>query len=162
MNKNVNTVFLVLIVAVVLLVTGGTVYFQNEFYKLTGRYDVRTKELSNTTQLLERYKQLYSEVTDSLNRTIQLTEKEKSDLRQVYTITKTDLETDIAGLNSTLLSTQQTLEDTQQQLLTTSNQLTQKTNELSVANALVNSLEREKDQLNSRINELEAQLGECG
>ncbi len=158
MNKNVNIILLLLVVLVVFIVLTSAVYFQEIFFKLTGRYNVQSLSLQNTSQLLEQYRELYDEISLRLNQTIVITESEKEDLRKVYTVTKTVLEEDISKLNSSLV-------ETKNELLDTANRLYQKTSELNVANTEitflvgeVDDLEREIRRKRAKIDELEAQI----
>ena len=105
MNKNVNIMLLFLIILVVGIIAAGTVYFQDIFSGLTGKYSSTTDELKQTSEELAKYKQLYTDAMAQLNRTNAITEQEKADLRKVYTVKK-----DLADqLNDTLVETEQQL-----------------------------------------------------
>lgn len=151
MNKNVNLILLLLVVAVISIIALGTVYFQDEFYELTGNYNIKTTQLENTSSELQQCKDIYQQTVTKLNQTLDLTVKEKSDLRKVYTVTKTELETDIKDINSSL-------ESTKHELLITANQLFDTTNRLNDANAQITVLGSEKKILERRVNSLRSNV----
>lgn len=158
MNKNVNMVLLLLVVVSVLIILISAVYFQEIFFKLTGRYNVQSIKLQNTSQLMDQYKELYEEISLRLNQTIILTESEKADLRKVYTVTKTVLESDIESLNSSLVATKNQLLDTINRLSSKISELNNANTEIDVLDDKVNDLEREIIRKRVKIDELEAQI----
>jgi len=164
MNKNVNLILVFVIIFVVGGIAVATVYFQDIFSAITGKYSSTTDQLINTQDELTKYKSLYEDTLIKLNQTQSITEAEKSDLRQVY-IVKKDL---AEQLNGTLVSTQTQLSNTQQILFDTSNQLTEKTNlynnalnDITSLRADLTSRDLTISNLRTSVTSLRSQLTSC-
>jgi len=134
MNRNVSLLLLVLIVVSIIALVGGTVYFQGLLVNLTREHDSTTSALDRTSSQLKLYQDKYNETLAFLNESVSTLESEKADLRQVYTLTKTEMEDLVSDLNASLTTTSRDLSDTKEELKDT-------TSNLFDANKKVTSLE---------------------
>jgi len=158
MKKNVNILLLLLITIVIVVVAGGTVYFQHTFQNITVDYNRISKNLSNTSAEMAFYKNLYNQTFEMLQETINVTEQEKQDLKQVYTLTTTELGSEIGDLNSSLNIATSALEETQGQLSTAKSELREAERNITVAYDEMMELGYRIESLTSRVNFLERQV----
>ncbi|MFH1134285.1 MAG: hypothetical protein V1735_07410 [Nanoarchaeota archaeon] len=149
-TKNVNAVLVVLLFILLLVLMGGAIFFQGHFQSITNDMARQKALLANTNQSLDICTQRYDSAVRDLNRTINLTEQEKHDLRQVYSFTKEGLGGTIAQLNSTLLVTENNLALTQ-------SQLADKTKALSTLETIAESRQGQITNLTRRYNSCDSE-----
>ncbi|MBW2972535.1 hypothetical protein KY359_05860 [Candidatus Woesearchaeota archaeon] len=111
MQKNVNIFLLVLVLLVASALAGSSVYYQKNFDRLTGRYDLTAENLSGCQADLESYRFNLNKTLRSLNTTTQ-------DIRrydELYTTKADELKTTQEDLEETETTLQSTKLDLQEE-----------------------------------------------
>ncbi|MBU0980174.1 MAG: hypothetical protein KJ709_05180 [Nanoarchaeota archaeon] len=144
-TRNVNSTLMILLFVLIAFLIIGAIFFQGQFQRLTNDLSEHRTKLQNKTQLLELYMERYSGAMSELNKTINITEQEKRDLRKVYSFTKDGMGTEINKLNNSLIVAQAQTEMCQDQVIIANGQLLEKSEELARKNVQVFNLSDELD-----------------
>ncbi|MFH1409041.1 MAG: hypothetical protein ABIH34_03985 [Nanoarchaeota archaeon] len=161
-----NGVLVGIVFFLVVILIFGSVFFQGQFQKLTNEHKEEQIAHKNATQFLELCQQQYSSAILDLNRTINITQQEKTELRKVYTFTKEGYEGTLINLNTSLVVAEASLELTAGQLAKANAQLLSLQDDLEVTNEQLDSLKGQYDAcVSTRIHykdELDACEASCG
>ena len=164
MKRDVNVGLLLLIVAVILVFSGFTVYYQTTFKNVSKSFEIKLKELDAVEKELSSKKSLLNDTSVQL----QLKKQKEEDLSQKYVETegqRSQLETDKKKLEIELASTKATLAGTEATLAQTQSQLAAQVKLAQDLQRQVNNLKSDVANLNAKIDCLkskaDADEGSC-
>ncbi len=147
-QKDTNTSLLILLVSILLVIGGLTVFYQVSFKEVNSKYTTKVNELNQTYQQL-------TQNLDVLNKTkedLKIKELREGDLTNRYLITQKERD-DLTAQNQELLSIKTTLENQIERLRAN---ITIMQNDLNVANVRVRSCEETRDSLQTQLTQCQA------
>ena len=145
-QKDLNMNLLLLLVGLMAVIGGLTVFFQTSFKEINTKYFTKVTELNQTYTTL-------TQNLDTLNQTkqaLQLKELREGDLTSKY-LTVTKQKTDLEAEKQELLTVKKNLQD---QLEETTTKLTATKKELDTSNLRIKTLEETRDSLQAQVNQL--------
>ena len=145
-QKDLNVNLLILLVGIMIVIGGLTVFYQTSFKEINTKYFTKVTELNQTYSTL-------TQNLDTLNQTkqaLQLKELREGDLTSKYLIV-TKQKTDLEAEKQELLAVKKNLQD---QLEETTTKLTATKKELDTSNLRIKTLEETRDSLQAQVNQL--------
>jgi len=145
-QKDLNMNLLLLLVGLMAVIGGLTVFYQTSFKEINTKYFTKVTELNQTYTTL-------TQNLDTLNQTkqaLQLKELREGDLTSKY-LTVTKQKTDLEAEKQELLTVKKNLQD---QLEETTTKLTATKKELDTSNLRIKTLEETRDSLQAQVNQL--------
>ncbi len=118
-NKNVNMFLFFLIILVVTIMLGGTIFYGGRFTNVTSDYNQMVQQVEELNLELIKFKAQYNYSQAILEKT----SIEKENLKKVYTTQTGRLESDVQTCNSTLSTAQTQLVTTKDELEETKDKL---------------------------------------
>jgi len=155
MKKDVNLGLLLLIVAVLLMFSGFTVYYQTTFKNVSKSFEVKIKELEGVSKELESKRGQLNETSLQL----QLKKQKEEDLSKKFTDVRSErdqLEADKKKLEVELASTKGILAATTAKLTETQNQLSAQLQLAQELNRQVLNLKSDVTRLSNKVDCLKA------
>lgn len=159
MKKDVNFVLLLVIVVTMICFASFTSYYQVTLHNLTLSYNIKLKQLENTTKMLLEHKNKLMQTTAEL----QLKKERESELSRKYSSLREEkemlekekarLESELDNTRNQLLQKTAELTQTQAQLVQTQDELTHARNQIS---ALQNQISNLEEMIDMYREELEA------
>jgi chromosome segregation ATPase len=147
LNRNVNFVLLTLMIVLMIVFTGTTVYFQRSYQGMNDKYNTKVGEVESLIVAVKSEQNRSAELHEAYIGCSNQTGEEQKGFNYVVS----DLSKSKENLNKTLLSTQSELSSTILKLSNTENELQATENELDDAKADLKKAEDEKVELNKLI-----------
>lgn len=158
MKRDVNLGLVLLIIATLLLFTGFTVFYQNNFKQVISDYNDKYSQLKKVTQELENEK-------GRLNKTYELRVKAESDIQALDSQYKSlseerdALEAHKNAIQSELSTTKTQLAVTKAELGQAQEQLTAAQSQVATVTTSLNSCKSQRDNYKQDLEDCQASLG---
>jgi chromosome segregation ATPase len=160
LKKNVNFGLFLLIIATLICFTAFSIYYQQNYQKLTDEYETKVTKIDDLVDTLNLEKTKLNQTSYQLR----VKAEREQDLSTKYTELRNEkeqLETDLASLQSQLSQTIIELNQKTAELASTTASLELTQSELNDANREISRLESRISSLNDEIDSLQDQLNEC-